>query len=148
MQKDSKYVRANRRLTFSADALLLAVAVAVIGTLLWLGWGETAEGKPPLPLRSVVWDTDRRLPEPIASLSSLYRVSDRNGTLTVRVEGREAGMALLVWLEGEWVVMPWDETDRGYQAYFNGWLPDYVTVARLPTAAGNALSQSKGSREP
>lgn len=134
MWQDSKHVRANRRLTFSADALLLALAVAMITVLLWLDWGETAEGKPLLPPQPVAWDDDRRLPEPITSLSPLYHVSDKNGNLSVRVAGEEESATLLVWLEGEWVVMAWDETDTGVRASFDGWLPDYVTVAGLPTA--------------
>ena len=134
MWQDSKHVRANRRLTFSADALLLAVTVAVIVALLWLGRGEAAEGKQLLPLRPVVWDNDRLLPKPITPLSPLYQVFDRNERLSVGVEGKEAGTVLLVWLEGEWVVMAWDETDRGVRASFDGWLPEYVTVAGVPTA--------------
>ena len=134
MWQDSKHVRTNRRLTFSADALLLAVTVAMIGALLWLGWEEAATGKPLSPLRPVVWDNERVLPDTITSLSSLYHVFDRGERLSVGVEGRKAGTALLVWLEGEWVVMPWEETDTGVRASFDGWLPEYVTVAGLPTA--------------
>lgn len=50
------------------------------------------------------------------------------------MEGGEAGTALLVWLEGEWVAVPLLATGEGYSAYFDGWLPDLVTVATLPTA--------------
>mgnify|MGYP007059505783 CR=1 FL=1 len=122
------------RATLSADTLLLAVTVAVIAALLWLGWGEAAEGKPLSPLRPVAWDNDRLLPKPITSLSPLYQVFDRNERLSVGVEGKKAGTALLVWLEGEWVVMAWDETDTGVRAHFDGWLPAYVTVAGVPAA--------------
>lgn len=50
------------------------------------------------------------------------------------MEGGEAGTTLLVWLEGEWVAVPLLATGEGYSAYFDGWLPDWVTVAALPTA--------------
>ena len=126
------------RATLSADALLLAVAAAVTAVLLWLGWGAAAAGKPLSPLRPVVWDNERVLPETITSLSSLYRVFDRSERLSVGVEGKEAGRALLVWLEGEWVVMAWDETDTGVRAHFDGWLPEYVTVAGVPAATARS----------
>lgn len=136
MRKESKHIRANGIPTFSADALLLAVAAALSAALLWPFGERAVNAEPPLPLRPVAWANDRLLPEAITPLSSLYHVSDREERLTLRVEGGKAGTALLVWLEGEWVVMPWDETDSGYRAHFDGWLPEYVTVAALPAAAG------------
>lgn len=120
---------------FSADVLLLAVA-AVIVALLWPYWGQAAEEEeePILPLQPVAWNSERILQEPITPLSPLYQVSDREERLTLRVEGGKRGTALLVWLEGEWVVMPWEEIAGEYRVSFDGWRPEYVTVAALPTA--------------
>lgn len=120
--------------TFSADVLLLAVAVALSAALLWPLGGRAVKAEPPLLLRPVAWANDRLLPEPITPLSSLYHVSDRYERLTLRVKGGKAGTALLVWLEGEWVVMPWEGVPGEYRVSFDGWRPEYITVAALPAA--------------
>lgn len=123
--------------TISGDALLLVLTVVVAIGLLWphaAVWTGSGQDRPATALHPIAWDTEKVLPVAITPLSPLYQVAGPGDGLTLRVDGKEAEMALLVWLEGEWVVMPWAKTDRGYQAYFNGWLPDYVTVAGLPTA--------------
>jgi|APTNR8051073442_1049403.scaffolds.fasta_scaffold04634_4 hypothetical protein len=127
--------------TISGDALLVGVAVAVVIGLLWpyvVVWAGSHNERPATTLRPIAWAADKALPAPVTALSPLYQVEGDGDTFTLRIgSGQRLGegkTAVLVWLEGEWVAMPLQATEEGYSAYFEGWLPDLVTVAAQPTA--------------
>jgi len=99
-------------------------------------WAENDHVPSATTLRPIAWDTEKVLPMDITPLSPLYQVEGTGDGLTLGVNSQGAGAALLVWLEGEWAVAPWDGVDGGYhQSVFRGWLPDYLTVVELPTTA-------------
>lgn len=121
--------------------MLVGVAVAVVIGLLWpyvVVWAGSHNERPATTLRPIAWAADKALPAPVTALSPLYQVEGDGDTFTLRIgSGQRLGegkTAVLVWLEGEWVAMPLQATEEGYSAYFEGWLPDLVTVAAQPTA--------------
>ena len=127
--------------TISGDALLVGVAVAVVIGLLWpyaAVWAGSHNERPATTLRPIAWAADKALPATVTALSPLYQVEGDGDTFTLRIgSGQRLGegkTAVLVWLEGEWVAVPLKTTKDGYQAFFDGWQPDYMTIAGLPTA--------------
>lgn len=127
--------------TLSGDALLLGMAGALAIGLLWpyaAVWAGSRNERPAITLRPIAWAADNALPAPVTALSPLYQVEGDGDTFILRIgSGQRLGegeTAVLVWLEGEWVAVPLLATEEGYSAYFDGWLPDWVTVAALPTA--------------
>ncbi len=130
--------------TLSGDALLLGVTVAVAVGLLWpyaAVWARGRNEQSAATLKPVAWEAEKALPEAITSLSPLYQVVGDGDDVTLRIgSGQTVAQretALLVWLEGEWVVAPLLATEAGYTAYFDGWLPGFVTVAALPADTGS-----------
>jgi len=127
--------------TISGDALLVGLAVAVVIGLLWpyaAVWAGSHNERPATTLRPIAWAADKALPATVTALSPLYQVEGDGDTFTLRIgSGQRLGegeTAVLVWLEREWVAVPLLATGEGYSAYLEGWLPDLVTVAALPTA--------------
>ncbi len=128
--------------SYSGDALLLGLAAAIAIWLLWPHgalWAKSRNQPPAIKLRPIAWEAEKALPAPIESLSSLYEVEGDGNAFALHIEdggqlASEGETAVLAWLEGEWVAVPLLATEEGYSAYFEGWLPDLVTVAALSTA--------------